>query len=412
MTMSTATAGLYDLFLPQWAGNPYALYRRLGESGPVYQDEWLRSWVVLGHREILALSRDARLSGARIADVHEKLPPAARQDMTPLAAVLSDMMLFTEPPRHTHLRRLLKPGLTPRFVHSLRPLVERLADELLDAVEPRGEMDVIADFAEPLSRGVIAALAGVPGHAAPLLEDWRGLLHEYFTQSTAQYTRIEGLRAAFDEGARRRHEGTADDAFSRMLGASRETCTDDEVFANFLLLVDAGQATTTHLIGNAVLALLGHPAAAAVLRADPSLVADVVPELLRYDSSVQFTSRVALSDLDIGGHRVAAGESVTLVLGAGNRDPRAYPEPDRLDLTRRPADHLSFGHGIHYCLGAALASTEIEIALHRLLTRTTGWEPVRAEQNWLDSINFRFLDQLPIRFGVASRRRTAERGIL
>jgi pimeloyl-[acyl-carrier protein] synthase len=404
--MSTATAGLYDLFLPEWAGDPYPLYRRLAGSGPVYRDEWLRSWVVLGHREIVALSRDDRLSGARITDVHEKLPPAARQDMTPLAAVLSDMMLFTEPPRHTHLRRLLKPGLTPRFVQSLRPLVERLADELLDAVEARGELDVIADFAEPLSRGVIAALAGVPGSAAHLLEGWQGLLHEFFTQSTAQYARIEGLRAVFDDGVRRRREGTADDAFSRLLGASRETCTDDEVFANFLLLIDAGQATTTHLIGNAVLALLEHPAAAAALRADPASLGDAVPELLRYDSSVQFTSRVALSDVDIGGHRVAAGESVTLVLGAGNRDPRAYPEPDRLELTRRPADHLSFGHGIHYCLGAALASTEIEVALRRLLARTTAWEPVRAEQRWLDSINFRFLEELPIRFEAVAEART------
>lgn len=402
---AASTPSLLDLHHPDWTRDPYPLYHRMRQHAPVLWDELMRSWIVLGHQEIARLSKDERLSGARIRDFHAQLPPAARGDLEPLARALSDMMLFNEPPRHTRLRRLIRPGLTPRFIREMRPLIESTVDSLLSGVADRGEMDVIRDFSEPLSRDVIARLAGVPDHAAGLLENWQGLLHEFFSQSSAQVPRVNALRAAFDEVAEQRERGHAEDVFSRIIAEqlAAEEFTEDEVFANFLLLIDAGQATTTHLIGNAVLALLRNPDQLALLREAPELTRDATHELMRYDSSVQFTSRVALADLELAGQHIRQGQTVILVLGAGNRDPRRYPDPDRLDVRRKATDHLSFGHGIHYCLGASLALAEIEIAVRELLRRTEDLHLAEPEPSWMDSINFRFAKALPVRFRPAGR---------
>ncbi|MFD7033238.1 cytochrome P450 [Streptomyces sp. NPDC059917] len=391
---------LLKLFTPELAADPYAFYRGIRQNSPVHYDKWMRSWVVLGYEEISALSKDERLSGARIESFHDSLPADARAELQPLKDALADMMVFHEPPRHTRLRHLIRPGLTPRFIRAMRPVIEELTDELLDRVEASGRMDVIHDFSEPLTRGVIGRMAGVPAHAEHLLANWQGLLLELFAQSRKEIPRVTALRAAFDEGAQARRDGTGTDFFTQMIAEQLQQgdFTEDEVFANFLLLIDAGQATTTHLIGNAVLALLRHPDQLELLRAQPELATKAAHELLRYDSSVQFTTRVALVDLDVRGHRIAAGESVTLVLGSGNHDPLKYEDPDRVDITRGSADHLSFGHGIHYCLGASLAVAEVEIALGRLLARTTDLRLLEPRPTWQDSINFRFLKGLPVSF--------------
>lgn len=385
-------------------GSPYPLYRELLRDGPVHWDAWMRSWLVLGHDEIAGLARDDRLSGARIDGFYDQLPAHARTAVGTLKTALSDMMLFNEPPRHTRLRQLIRPGLTPGFTRRMRPVIQQLVVELLDDVVGRGEFDVIHDFSEPLTRGVIARLAGVPPHGTHLLENWQGLLHEFFTQSRKEIPRITELRRVFDEGTPARRAGTGEDLFTQVISGqlAKGDYTDDEIFANFLLLIDAGQATTTHLIGNAVLALIEHPDQARLLRAEPELAANAAHEFMRYDSSVQFTTRVALTDLDVAGTRIEAGQSVALVIGAGNRDPRHYEHPDRLDITRRAHDHLSFGSGIHFCLGAALALAEIELAIAELLRRVDDLRLVHPEPEWLESVNFRFLKALPVRCRAAS----------
>jgi cytochrome P450 len=355
---------------------------------------------VLGYEEVKQLSKDPRLSGARVESFYEQLPVTARTQMAPLKNALSDMMLFNEPPRHTRLRQLIRPGITPTIIGEIRNVIEQLTDQLLDTVIPGGRMDVIHDYSEPLTREVISRLAGVPEHGKPFLQSWQGLLHEFYTLSCKEIGRITALRSVFDQGAPARRNGTGTDAFSRMITnqLQHEEYTDDEIFANFLLLIDAGQATTTHQIGNAVLALIEHEDQQHLLRNRPELDANAANEFLRFDSSVQFTSRVALSDIDIAGQHIKQGQSVALVLGAGNRDPRRYTDPDRLDLLRGASDHLSFGHGIHYCLGAVLALAEIEISISRLLSRAADIRLEKSDLIWVDSLNFRFLRQLPIRF--------------
>ncbi|MGC4903854.1 cytochrome P450 [Micromonospora echinospora] len=399
MTVSEASS-ISVLFDQEWSGKPYELYALLQAEHAIMWDDIMRSWIVLRHSQITELAKDARLSGARIDDFHRQLPPESRATMAPLAAILKDMMLFNEGPAHSRLRKLIRPNLSPRFIRDLRTMIEKLADALLDQVVPTGEMDVVRDFSEPLTRGVIAMIAGVPSHAAHLLENWPGLLHEFFSQSPDELPRLAALRAAFDETADLRQAGAGDDLFTQMIAEQlgRDSYTADEVFANFLLLIDAGQATTTHLIGNAALALLHHREQADLLRQRPEVAANAAHEFMRYDSSVQFTTRVALADIELDDVRIRQGDTVTLLLGAGNRDPRRYADPGRLDLTRKASDHLSFGHGIHYCLGASLALAEIEIAMQRLVRRTWNWRLAQSEINWLDSINFRFLTGLRIRF--------------
>lgn len=396
---SVRSPSLLRLFDGEWS-DPYELYHALRGQGPVQWDQWMRTWIVLGYEEIVALSKDSRLSGARIDSFYEQLPSATRAGLAPLKDALGDMMLFNEPPRHARLRRLIRPGLTPRFIREMRPVIEDTVNRLLDRVVPSGRMDVVHDFSEPLTRDVIGRLAGVEKRHAYLIENWQGLLHEFYTQSQAQVPRINALRTAFAEGQHSRRDGTATDLFSRMIAGQLGDAdyTEDEIFANFLLLIDAGQATTTHLIANAVLALTAFPDQLRILRENPELCAGAAHEFLRFDSPVQFTSRVALADIEIAGQHIKAGEPVALVLGAGNRDPGRYPDPDRLDVRRRAHDHLSFGHGIHYCLGAALAVAETEIAIATLLRRVDDLRLAETEQDWLESANFRFLRRLPIRF--------------
>lgn len=402
---------LVDLFRPELMRDPYALYRELRERHPVYWDQPMQSWVVLSYAGIVELTRDHRLSEDRVMPFYDRLPPDKRAALAPLARALSDMMLFNDPPRHTRLRALVRKAFTPRMVDELQPAVQRKVDQLFARVAGRGRMDAIADLSEPLTCDVIAEMLGVPEAARPLLAGWTSLLHEFFMQSQAEVRRVGRLREAFDEmSADRRSVPLPDlpDLVSRMLQAQTETrnagasatLSDDELFATFLLLIDAGQVTTTHSIPNALRALLAHPDQMELLRERPELVAAAVHELMRYDGPVQFTSRIALDDLEVGGCHIARGQSVMLVLGSGNRDPERFSDPDRLDVTRTANDQLSFGHGIHYCLGAPLALRENEVVLATLLQRTRNLRlgVADADVAWHDTINFRFLRSLPVAF--------------
>lgn len=396
------------VFDPDRRADPYGLYRELRDQHRVFWDEWLQTWVVLGHAEICALLTDRTLSSSRITGFYDRLPEQARQDLKPLADALRDMMVFTDAPRHGALRRLVRSGFTARYVREIRATVESIAEELAAGLVTGDVVDLVHDFATPLTTSTIATLTGVPATAAHLLADWQGLTHEFFVQSDAQVQRIRDLRALFDADMPARRAGVATDVFSRIIADEIRTgdYTDDEVFANFLLLIDAGLSTTTYLIGNAVRALLTNPVQESLLRREPSLLSNAVQELMRYDNSVQYTTRVATVDFDLAGNQVAAGQSITLVLGAGNRDPARYVDPDRLDLRRKAGDNVSFGHGGHYCLGATLAVTEIEVALAALLRHADEIIPADSEHEWLDSINFRFLKNLPVRLsaGVLSHR--------
>ncbi len=389
------TPTLAELFEPRWVSNPYPFYRKLRDCYPVYFDDILRTWVVSRYHDITRLAQDERLSEDRLSAFEARLSPGKRAAIKPLGTALRHMMLFTGPPRHAQLRGLVKPAFSRPATAALRESIQVEISGIFDRVLPAGQMDVVGDLAAPLTKTVIAELLGFPREHRSLLDGWSSLLHEYFTQSDAELPRLARLRHVFDGLA-----GQGDGLLGHMMAeCPAPTSLDWEVmFANFLLIIDAGQVTTTYLIPNAVRALLQHPDQLAVLTARPDLAGPAAAEFLRFDSSVQFTTRTAISDIVFDGHTFRAGEAVTLLLGSGNRDERKFPDPDRLDVTRDAHGHLSFGHDRHYCVGAALALAETEEAIRALLARTTELRTTGTQLRWHHSINFRFLQQLPVSF--------------
>jgi len=403
--MSISTAPVCDeptlltLYQPEWVVDPYPYYRRLRESHPVFWDEPLGSWVVTRYDDIVALSRDPRLSEDRVSRFREHLSAHKREALRPLGDALSDMMLFNNAPRHSELRGMVKGAFSRPATARMRETIAKDTEALLDRVAAAGELDVVSDLSQPLSKIVIANLLGIPDEERYLLDDWASLLHEFFTQSTAQVDRLRRLRRIFDVMA----ENTADadeHLLAHMLSCcpERSASRDDVLFANFLLIIDAGQVTTTYLVPNAVRALLQHADQLELLRGDDSLMPEAANELMRFDSSVQFTTRIAREELEVGGQVIHDGEPVTLLLGSGNRDPDRFPDPDRLDLTRNAAGHLSFGHGAHYCVGAPLSLIEVDVVISAMLRRLGGLRIAAPRLRWHDSINFRFLSRLPVRF--------------
>jgi cytochrome P450 len=317
-------------------------------------------------------------------------------------------LLFLDPPDHTRLRGLVSKAFTPRLVEALRPRMIKLADELLDPVQEAGQMDVISSLAYPLPAIVIAELLGVPPEDREQFIRWSSDFGGFLDGSTL--TPEEALQALqgvadFMEYFRgiiaSRQSAPRDDLLQALLTARErdDALTEDELLANLVLLLAAGHGTTTHLIGNGLLALLRHPEQYQRLHENPGLMATAVTELLRFDSPVQLTGRRTREEITIGGVTMAAGQHFTAILGAANRDPDQFPDPDRLDVGRPENRQLSFGYGIHFCLGAPLAKVEAEIVLSAVTRRlpqlalAPGAESVL---EWQPSIVFRGLKSLPV----------------
>jgi cytochrome P450 len=314
-------------------------------------------------------------------------------------------MLQLDPPDHTRLRGLVVKAFTARRVDEMRPRIQQIVDQAIDRVASQGRMDLIADFAYRLPVVVICQMLGIPkeehelffmgARASGRLLDPVPLSREEIDAASAgNLASAEYFRALFE--LRRRQPG--DDLTTQLVQAEEEgsKLSNEELTANIILLFGAGHETTVNLIGNGLLALHRNPDQLRRLHDDPSLVTNAVEELLRYDSSVQMTGRTTLEDVELGGVPIAKGESVLCLLGAANRDPAAYPEPDRLDVTRPNIRPLSFGGGIHFCLGAQLARIEGEIAISTLLRRLPGLTIDDVESpDWRQTFVLRGLNRLP-----------------
>jgi pimeloyl-[acyl-carrier protein] synthase len=368
--------------LPLLQHDPYPFYEQLRSAGPVVWAPSLGRWLVTGHPEIVEVLRDERFSADRrkwkgFEPIIEPGREGARS------------MLVVDPPDHTRLRGLVQQAFTPRVVEGLRPRIESLVREALDRAEDRGGMDLVADLAYPLPVTVIAELLGVPVEDRESFRRWSDALVGGL-DPVAVSDRRAAVLAARDALAtylqriiEGRRAAPRDDLLSHLIEAEEQgdRLSGPELVAMGVLLLVAGHETTVNLIGNGVNALLAHPDQLARLRDAPELVEPAVEELLRYDSPVQLTGRVALEELELGGRRVEPGQMVMLLLGAANRDPRVFPHPDRLDLGRAPNPHLAFGRGIHFCLGAPLARLEGQIAIAALVRRfptlRLAGEPVR-----------------------------------
>ncbi len=401
--MSTSETLAFNPFLPEVHEDPYPLYHRLRAEDPVHRSA-LGMWVLTRHADVLAVLRDPRMSrDPRRSERIELLRSSAEVDELLTSEEAAPSMLFVDPPDHTRLRVLVNKAFTPAAVERLRPRVEAIVAGLLDRVAGAGAMDVVEDLAYPLP---VTVMFGVPEAARERFRAWSRELVRLLDPVVASDALERALQArlalrGYLRGlvAERRAHPSGDLLTALIVAEDHgHKLSEAELVSMCVLLLVAGHETTVNLIANGTVALLRHPEAWAQLQADPSLLGSAVEELLRYDSPVQFTSRHALADLDIGGRRVRAGETVVAVLGAANRDPAQFPDPDRLDLARKPNRHVAFGGGIHFCLGAPLARTEARIAISALLARLPGLElgprpPVRR-----DTVTLRGLASLPAKF--------------
>ena len=317
-------------------------------------------------------------------------------------------ILLNDPPDHTRLRKLVSQAFTPRMIETLREPITAIANGLLDDVGAKDELELMADYAFPLTLRVIATMIGVPDEQHGLLWRWSRVLIRTLdlAPSLDDFRNAEQVAheafAFFQEviAERRLHPG--DDLLSQLIAAhdQQDRLTEEELIVMCSLLLIAGFDTTVNLIGNGMLALAQHTDQMALLREQPQLMATAIEELLRYESSTQKALRYATEDGDVRGKRIGKGEAVIVLLASANRDPAVFAEPDRLDITREPNRHLGFGAGIHVCLGAPLARLEGQIALSTLLRRYARIELRTEEPKWRDDlVTFRRLARLPLGLG-------------
>jgi cytochrome P450 len=390
---------MFDFANPVFRANPYPAYRFLRQMAPAWRMPG-GQWIVSSHAGCTAVLRDARFGREDAAGI---TPEMAKE---PAIASLSRMMLLRDPPAHTRLRGLVSKAFTARRMEALRPLVTAIVDALIDEVEDQGGMDVMRDFAKKLPVTVICDMLGIPeSDRAPFMADnaVRGRILDPVPLSRAELDQANAAVLATQGYFRTlfayRRENPGDDLTTALLAAREndDALTDDEALANIGLLFVAGHETTTNLLGNGLLALHRNPEQLQRLLAEPGLIPNAVEELLRYDSPVQLTGRMALQDCDVQGQKIARGEHVITLLGAANRDPAAYEgDPEALDVGRPGVKAISFGGGIHHCLGAQLARIEGEIALSRLLTRLPGLQLVDTEVvAWKPTITLRGPMSLP-----------------
>jgi len=403
-----------DVRSPAFRANPYPFYERLRTEDPVshYEERGVRLWLLTRWADIAGVLRHPRASVDRPFQPRPTpLPPGVRPEtLHPLARALralSRVMLFRDPPDHTRLRGLVNKAFTPRVVERLRPRIEAVVDELLGRRAADGGMDLIADLATPLPILVIADLLGIPIEDYKELKRWSDDLALMLDGSIAAQVAPRAVTSASEfvdylrQAIARRRAEPGEDLLSEMLAVQEkdDSLSEDEILGTSVLLLGAGHETTTNLIGNGCLALLRHPSELARLRREPEGLANAVEECLRFDSPVQATSRVLPEDMEIEGHRIPPGEEIGLLLGAANRDPAVFPEPDRFDVGREEArQHLSFGHGIHFCLGANLARAEGQAAFAGLLRRFPDLTLADDTLEWRPGFLFRGVERLALRF--------------
>jgi cytochrome P450 len=385
---------------PDVIRDPYPLLRELRETSPVHRTGFSDFWILTRFEDCRAALRDQRLGSPEPGEEAPSLLASSRQPRRDGPRSL----LFLNPPDHTRIRSLVSRAFTPRRVEHMRPVVRTMTERLLDAVAESGECDLIDALAFPLPANVISELVGVPvadrDWLRPLVSDLAATLEPNrqpgeAERAEAASAKVNGYLHDLIDG---RRAEPADDLLSGLIAASdgEDRLTQQEVATTVSLIYAAGFETTMNLIGNMVHTLMGHPDQLARLRADRSLVPSAVDEVLRFEPPVQIDGRYVRADTEIGGRTIPQGHGVLTLLGAANRDPAAVEDPDRFDVGRDEVPMLSFGSGIHYCLGAALARLEGQVVLHALLDRFGTWTPLDANPPWKRRLTLRGLASLPV----------------
>jgi cytochrome P450 len=408
MSMATLDS---QLIAAEFHTNPYPAYHRLRDEEPIYWSEAWGAWVLTRYADVIQALRDHRhfSSENRLPALLEHLRPEDRALAAPLENHFSTKgLIHSDPPDHTRLRALVNRAFTSRVVETMRPRIQALVDDLLDQVQSVGCMDIIRDLAYPLPATVIAELMGAPPQDRDLFKRWSDDIvafqgtgrasPEVVARSQNGLLEMRDYLGMLFEQCRR---NPRDDLMSGLVAAEEtgDRLTRDELLSTCVTLLIAGHETTTSLIGNSLLLLLWHPEHMRALQDDPTLLPGALEEFLRYESPVQRAPRRVTEDVEYGGQQFRAGQIALLMLGAANRDPARFVEPDRLDIRRKDNRHIAFGYGIHFCIGAPLARLEATIAISEVLRRMPSIQFVGTMPDWqTEKVLFRCLRSLPVTF--------------
>ena len=408
MTQQTVPEVVFNSFTDEFAADPYPFYAELRETGRVLQAP-PGIWLLPHYEDAMAVLRHPNVSSDPLKS---ELFAMLFQTLLggregPGISLMKNLLLLMDPPDHTRMRALANAAFSRKAVEDWRPEIQRITDELLDAATARTEIDLMADFAYPLPVTVIAELLGVPIEDRERFTSWGRQLIEMFSFSLEDFTperadlgndAIVKFNDYFERLSGERRHKPRDDLLTALVEAETEgeRLSHEELLATCLLLLIAGHETTANLIGNATVALLRRPEALARMRDDPSVTSSGVEELLRFDSPVQMTARTTLESIEIAGIEIPANQRVAAMLGSSNRDPAKFDRPDDLVLDRTSVPHVSFGGGIHFCLGAPLARLEARIAIPALLRRAPNLALRTDRLDWRKTFPFRGLRSLPL----------------
>lgn len=403
-TTTTASLSLYRLLDPDVLASPYALYQRLREEDPVHWDPYLHAWVVTRYADVVTVLQ--RFLGSRTPSP-EKLSALGLDHLVPIARVMVKQMLFLDPPAHGRIRQLVAAEFTPRTAELLRERIREIANALIDRVVIKGAMEVIADFANPLPAIVTAEMFGLADDDHTKLKCWSQDFAEMlgnFQHNPGRTTNVlrslEEMTHYFHEAVRRQANGSGEGLVGCLATAEvdGDRLTEDEVVANLIVTMVGGLETTTNLIGNGLLTLLRHPEDLERLQQDFSLIPAAIEELLRYESPSQHTARLVPEDLELGGRHLMKDQAVFAVMGAANRDPERYNDPNHLDIARLDNRHLAFGWAAHRCFGAPLARIEGQVAFETILRRLPGLRLRPGPIAWRPNFGLRGLTALHVEF--------------
>lgn len=401
---------MFDAYHPDFLEDPYPTYSRIRREAPVFYDDTWGLTFVARHEDVAAILRDRERFGRdfrhrmAIEDVDQELYRRIYPPQWPTwTSYIRESFIDLEPPRHTRLRRLVSAAFTRRSSETFRPELERACDAILDRALDDGSMEVIGDFATPVPVAMIAELMGIPAEDHPLLLEWSHAIVKVFDkrvtpeEGDAAEQATKDFIAYLEEVLSQRRSHPGDDLISAMLDIeeSGDTLSDAEIVSTSILTLNAGHEATVHAIGNALLALSRHPEAYRQLRSAQVEIGTAVDELLRYDSPLQMFERWVLEDTEVRGHPVARGTKVGLLFGSANHDEATFLEPETLDLERAPNPHVSFGGGVHHCVGAPLARVELEAAVARFASRVAAIE-LRRVSDRIESLVFRGVGKLEL----------------
>jgi cytochrome P450 len=384
------------------------MYARMHEQGSLHlldvDGKW-GAWAIFSHAECSSIAKDPRLSAKRAQQMLSLLPPSSQPEFSELARMLNLWLIFMDAPEHTRLRKLLNKGFAPAAVEGLRPQVEAIVDRMLTPLRHGSEIDLMREFANPMPVRIISEMLGVPQELHDTFVEWsraiavfRGNPERTVEQARGAQDALIAMTEFFRKAVAERRRNKGNDLISLLIDIEEdgEVLTEEELYAQCIALLFAGHETTRNLIGNGMYTLLKHPQETAELREKPDMIRSAVEEILRYESPVQFTARVLKEDIDVCGQRIPKRWSILCMLGAANRDPRQFKEPNQLNLKRLNNQHLAFSAGPHFCIGNQLARLEGQIALLNLVQRFPEMKLSGPRPEWAATFGFRGLKSLQV----------------